>query len=833
MPVEFLTDAQRRQYGRFEGEPDETQLTRYFHLNNTDLDLTKKCRGDYNRLGFALQLSTVRFLGTFLPDPTKVPRSAVHFVARQLAIADASCLDTYQNRQPTWSAHCADIRNHYGYYDFHTPPWRFRLSRLLYSRAWISHERPSLMFDVATAWLVQHKVLLPGASVLSRLVSEIRERASNQLWRRLSSLPTAAQKEMLESLLDVPQGQHVSRFDRYRKGPVTVSGPSFIHAVERYQELRAFGLHEHDFSHIPPVRLKTIARHAGITSQYKIARMPDEKRIGFMVAFVRAFAISALDDALDVLDLLIADIAGEAKRLGKKKRLRTLKDLDKASLALADAVSLMLSEDIEDHQLREVVFARRSKEQLAQSIAVVTDLARPPEDRFHDEMVDQYGRVTLFLQKMLNSIQFEHAPAGATTMAARKYLAALGPTRKQTLDDAPTDIVSTPWRRLVFDKDGRVTKPGYTLCFLDKLQDSLRRRDVYVDNSDRWGDPRAKLLAGAEWQSQRIQVCRSLGHPVAGDKAIAKLTEQLDATYKNVAANFDANDKVRVDHSGKRPSLTITGLDKLEEPASLVALKEHVGGLLPKVDLTEMILEINALTGFAEEFTHVSEANARVDDLHVSVCAVLLAEAHNIGLDPLIDSQVPALTRYRLSWVKQNYLRAETLVRANARLVDHQSTLALANRWGGGDVASADGMRFVTPIRTIHAGRNPEYFPRGGQGITWYNLLSDQFSGLHGIVIPGTLRDSIYLLELLLEQQTGLRPTEIMTDTTGASDLVFGLFWLLGYQFSPRLADAGEARFWRVDRDADYGPLDELARNCISTGRAEHHWTTCCALPGR
>ncbi len=51
------------------------------------------------------------------------------------------------------------------------------------------------------------------------------------------------------------------------------------------------------------------------------------------------------------------------------------------------------------------------------------------------------------------------------------------------------------------------------------------------------------------------------------------------------------------------------------------------------------------------------------------------------------------------------------------------------------------------------------------------------------------------MLEGLLEQETGLNPTEIMTDTAGASELVFGLFWLLGYQFSPRLADAGAFGF--------------------------------------
>jgi len=281
---------------------------------------------------------------------------------------------------------------------------------------------------------------------------------------------------------------------------------------------------------------------------------------------------------------------------------------------------------------------------------------------------------------------------------------------------------------------------------------------------------------------------------------------------------------VSVDETGDRPTLTIANLERAKEPESLDTLRERIGSLLPKVDLTEMLLEINALTGFADEFTHVSEASARVDDLHISICAVLLAEACNIGLEPLIQSQVPALTRHRLSWVKQNYIRAETLIAANARLVDYQSSLPLANRWGGGDVASADGLRFVTRAKTIYSGPNPKYFPKGGRGITWYNFMSDQFSGFHGIVIPGTLRDSIYVLEGLLEQQTGLRPTEIMTDTTGASDMIFGLFWLLGYQFSPRLADAGEARFWRIDKDANYGPLNEIARHGLSTKRMEHHW---------
>ena len=119
-------------------------------------------------------------------------------------------------------------------------------------------------------------------------------------------------------------------------------------------------------------------------------------------------------------------------------------------------------------------------------------------------------------------------------------------------------------------------------------------------------------------------------------------------------------------------------------------------------------------------------------------------------------------------------------------------------------------MRFVVPVKTVHAGSNPKYFGVG-RGVTYYNLVSDQFTGLHAITVPGTLRDSLVLLSVVLEQETELRPTQVMTDTGAYSDVMFGLFRLLGYRFSPRLADVGGTRFWRIDSDADYGSLSQRA----------------------
>lgn len=71
-----------------------------------------------------------------------------------------------------------------------------------------------------------------------------------------------------------------------------------------------------------------------------------------------------------------------------------------------------------------------------------------------------------------------------------------------------------------------------------------------------------------------------------------------------------------------------------------------------------------------------------------------------------------------------------------------------------------------------------------------------------------------------------------MTDAGAYSDVVFGLLQLLGYRFSPCLADIGGIRFWRVDPQADYGELNALARQRVNLERITPHWDDLLRLIG-
>jgi TnpA family transposase len=105
-------------YGRFDGPPERVELEKIFFLDDDDKRRIDRHRGSWSRLGFALQLVTVRYLGCFLADPLAVPTEVVEVVAGQLGIADASCVKRYTEREKTRLDHVWEIQQACGLRDF-------------------------------------------------------------------------------------------------------------------------------------------------------------------------------------------------------------------------------------------------------------------------------------------------------------------------------------------------------------------------------------------------------------------------------------------------------------------------------------------------------------------------------------------------------------------------------------------------------------------------------------------------------------------------------------------------------------------------------------------
>ncbi|WP_233218871.1 DUF4158 domain-containing protein [Deinococcus arcticus] len=160
-----MSDEQAARYGRYDGDPAPVQLTQYFLLTDADLALLEDRRRKHNKLGMAVQLCSLRFLGTFPPPAEQVPARVVDHVAQQLGLSP-DVLHKYGQREATRSKHRALLLTHLGYQEFGV--WvAIRLIRWLYAQLSLSDQRPSLLFDLATAHLVGQKIVLPGVTVLA------------------------------------------------------------------------------------------------------------------------------------------------------------------------------------------------------------------------------------------------------------------------------------------------------------------------------------------------------------------------------------------------------------------------------------------------------------------------------------------------------------------------------------------------------------------------------------------------------------------------------------------------------------------------------------------
>ena len=770
-------------YGRF-GALSRQELERYCYLDDEDRRLIAARRRDYNRLGFAVQVVTVRHLGMFLADPLDVPPALIEYLAEQLEISDPSMVKRYTDREKTKLEHAWEIQQVYGLKPF--GEMESELTSWIVDQAWMTGDGPKAIFGDAVTWLRKRQALLPGITTLERLIGDGRNAADARLWRQLGEQLTSESASALLRLLEVPAegGQKVSELERLRKGVFKASSKGMLAALRRVVDLQAVGVDSIDVRAIPPRRLTGLATYGLASKAAALRRLPTrEQRLAVLAATVVVLSARAVDDVLETFDMLMTTkLLSKAERESREEKLRRYPRVSRNAGKLAAAVKVLLemvevNQDVGLGVVLDMIEKTVTRAELRHAVQAVDELV-PADDAELDgqrliELAGKFATVRPFLSMLMDTIEFGATSDGAAVLAAMKTLAELLTSRSSgkipaNLLDARKvdhDLIVGAWKRLIYTPgrpEGTVDRNSYTICVLEQFHRHLKHRSIFAVRSSRWRDPRAHLLAGEAWEAARDAGMNALGLPAAPTQLLTDHATALETAYRELAARLGEDTPASIDADGK---LHVAALDAKAEPASLVDLRRRVEAMIPRVDLPELVTEVMSWhPGFTEAFTHTSGNEARVADLGLSVAAVLCSYAMNVGFKPVTTPGVDALTRDRLLHVDQCYVRAETIEAANAVLVDAQADIPLAQAWGGGLVASVDGMRFVVPVRTHNARPNPKYFGRK-LGITWLNMLNDQSAGLAGKVLRGTPRDSLHTIDVIVSQHGGRIPEVIITDT--------------------------------------------------------------------
>ena len=109
MPVRLFTDAERERLNGFPSDVPPGDLLASFTLSDADLDLIGDRRGGHNRLGDALQLKALPYLGFVPDDLTSAPSRVVAYLALQLSVP-GEALTEYGDREHTRTDHLREIQ---------------------------------------------------------------------------------------------------------------------------------------------------------------------------------------------------------------------------------------------------------------------------------------------------------------------------------------------------------------------------------------------------------------------------------------------------------------------------------------------------------------------------------------------------------------------------------------------------------------------------------------------------------------------------------------------------------------------------------------------------
>ena len=114
MPGTFLTCKEQERLACFPDDIQPWDLITYFTLTEHDCSLIDTYQGESNRLGAALQLCAVRYLGFCPANLHTASSDMITFLARQLQ-AEPSALQDYGKRRMTRRVHFNAVLHHLGF----------------------------------------------------------------------------------------------------------------------------------------------------------------------------------------------------------------------------------------------------------------------------------------------------------------------------------------------------------------------------------------------------------------------------------------------------------------------------------------------------------------------------------------------------------------------------------------------------------------------------------------------------------------------------------------------------------------------------------------------
>ncbi|MEC0381347.1 MULTISPECIES: Tn3 family transposase [Bacillus] len=803
---ELLTLEQRQDFMQI--PEDEWILGTYFTFSKRDLEIVNKRRREENRLGFAVQLAVLRYPGWPYTHIKSIPESVIHYISKQIG-ATPSSISLYPQRENTLWDHLKELRSEYDFVTFTLREYRIAFKHL-HQLAFENGDAIHLLHECID-FLRKNKIILPAITTLERMVWEARAMAEKKLFNTVSQSLTNEQKGKLEEIIT---SQHPSESNKtilgwLKEPPGHPSPETFLKVIERLEYIRGMELETVQISHLHRNRLFQLSRLGSRYEPYAFRDFQENKRYSILTVYLLHLTQELTDKAFEIHDRQILSLLSKGRKAQEEIQKQNGKKLNEKVIHFTNIGQALIKAKKEKLDVFEVLESVIEWNSFVSSVEEAQELARPDDYDYLDLLQKRFYSLRKYTPTLLRVLEFHSTKANEPLLQAVEIIRGMNESGKRKVpDNSPVDFISKRWKKHLYEDDGTtINRHYYEMAVLTELMEHVRAGDVSIVGSRQYRDFEEYLFSEDTWNQTKENTRLSVS--LSFEDYMTERTSSLNKRLKWLATNSNKLDGVSLE-KGK---LSIERLEK-DVPEEAKKFSASLYQMLPRIKLTDLLMDIAYITGFHEQFIHASNNRKPDKEETIIIMAALLGMGMNIGLSKMAEA-TPGLTYKQLANVSQWRMYEDAMNKAQAVLVNFHHKLQLSSYWGDGTTSSSDGMRMQIGVSSLHADANPHYGT--GKGATIYRFTSDQFSSYYTKIIHTNSRDAIHVLDGLLHHETDLNIVEHYTDTAGYTDQIFGLTHLLGFKFAPRIRDLSDSKLFTIDKASEYPKLEVILRGQINT----------------
>ncbi|WP_151041108.1 Tn3 family transposase, partial [Bacillus safensis] len=255
--------------------------------------------------------------------------------------------------------------------------------------------------------------------------------------------------------------------------------------------------------------------------------------------------------------------------------------------------------------------------------------------------------------------------------------------------------------------------------------------------------------------------------------------DKLEVLAKKVDTSFPKNKAVTI----RNGEPFITKLKKKKISPLLKAVRKRIEEKMVPINVLDLLSDTEYWLNWTRFFGPISGYDAKIAKPTQRYLTTAFCYGCNLGPTQAARS-LGTVDRRQISWINERHVTEDNIQKAIEWLINAYNKFNLPKYWGTGNSASADGTKWDLYEQNLLSENHIRY---GGYGGIGYYHVSDNYIALFSHFIPCGVWEGVYILDILMKNQSDIQPNTLHSDTQGQNAPIFGLSYLLGIQLMPRI----------------------------------------------